>query len=153
MLSLKTKYALKALFLLARERGTGPMLISEIARRERIPKKFLELILLDLKNHGILQSKKGRGGGYELGRGPETVSIGSVVRIMQGPLALVPCVSVMAYRKCEECLDESTCGIRLVMKEVRDQTARILDGTTLAEVLKRVSGEGPHGSDTSEYLL
>jgi Rrf2 family protein len=138
MLSNKTKYALKGLQVLAKEYGQGPVLISEIARREGIPPKFLELILLELKNQGILQSRKGKGGGYFLAKPPQSVSIGNVVRIMEGPLALLPCVSRTSYMRCRECRDERTCGIRIVMKDVRDATARILDSTTLADVLKRV---------------
>lgn len=137
MLSKKAKYGLKALLVLAREYQSGPLLISELAGREQIPKKFLELILLDLKNHGILQSKKGRGGGYFLGKAPEAVTAGTVVRILDGPLAPLPCVSQTAYRKCEECVDETTCEIRSVMKEVREATARVLDQTTLADMLRR----------------
>jgi Rrf2 family protein len=132
MLSRKSKYGLKAVLLLAREHDRGPVLISELADRERIPKKFLELILLDLKRHGILQSRKGPGGGYQLVRSPEQVSVGQVIRILEGPLALVPCVSQVAYRPCEECVSERDCAVRLLFKEVRDETARILDGTTLA---------------------
>ncbi len=138
MLRNKTKYALKALQVLAKEYGQGPVLISEIARRERISPKFLELILLELKNQGILQSKKGKGGGYFLARPPHAVSVGQVVRVMEGPLAPLPCVSRTSYMRCAECRDERTCGIRIVMKDVRDATARILDSTTLADVLKRV---------------
>ncbi len=138
MLSKKAKYGLQALLLLAREYPQGPILISELAANGRIPKKFLELILLDLKNHGILQSKKGRGGGYFLGKPPREVMVGTVVRILDGPLAPLPCVSQTAYRKCEECVDETTCGIRSVMKEVREATARILDQTSLADMLQRV---------------
>ena len=138
MLTKKTKYALQALLSLAKDYGRGPILISEIAEQERIPKKFLELILLDLKNSGILQSKKGKGGGYFLGRPPELITFGQVIRLLDGPLAPLPCVSQMAYRKCEECKDERTCGIRVVMKEVRDATALILDTTTLADALHRV---------------
>ena len=138
MLSRKAKYGLKALILLAREYGRGPLLISEIAEREGIPKKFLELILLQLKNQGFLYSKKGRGGGYSLSRPPDQISFGQVIRVMDGPLAPLPCVSQTAYRKCDECEDEATCGIRMVMKEVRDSTARILDGTTFGHVVRRM---------------
>ncbi len=138
MISKKTKYGLRVVLLLAREYGRGPLLISEVAEREGIPKKFLELILLELKNKGILQSKKGKGGGYSLGKAPESVTFGQVVRALEGPLAPVPCVSQTAYMKCEECRDELTCGIRIVMKQVRDATARIVDGTTLAQVLRQV---------------
>lgn len=138
MISKKTKYALKALIYLAREYDKGPILISNLARDERIPKKFLELILLALKNNGILQSKKGKGGGYYLGKPPREISMGKVIRILEGPLAPVPCVSETAYAKCEECHDERTCGIRLVMKEVRDAMAKILDSANLADVLERI---------------
>jgi Rrf2 family protein len=138
MLSNKTKYALKAVQVLAKEYGQGPVLIAEIARRESIPAKFLELILLELKNQGILQSKKGKGGGYFLARPPHQISVGQVVRMVEGPLAPLPCVSRTSYMRCRECRDERTCGIRIVMKDVRDATARILDSTTLADVLKRV---------------
>ncbi|MGH7493334.1 MAG: RrF2 family transcriptional regulator [bacterium] len=139
MLSKKAKYALQALQYLANERGHSPTLISELARKERIPKKFLELILLELKRHGVLQSKKGKGGGYFLGKSPAEINLGYVIRLLDGPLAPLPCVSQTAYMKCQECHDETTCGIRLVMKEVRDATAEILDGTSLADMLKNVA--------------
>jgi Rrf2 family protein len=138
MLSNKTKYALKALQVLAEEYGQGPVSISEIARRETIPPKFLELILLELKKQCILQSQKGKGGGYFLSRTPQSVSVGQILRIMEGPLAPLPCISKTSYMRCRECRDERSCGIRIVMKDVRDATAQILDSTTLADVLKRV---------------
>ena len=138
MLSKKAKYALRAVLALAKEHGHGPVLIAELAERERIPKKFLELILLDLKNEGLLQSKKGKGGGYALGKAPDKITVGQIIRALDGPIAPIPCVSQTAYVKCEECPDEMTCGIRLVMKEVRDATARIVDHTSLADVLMRV---------------
>ncbi len=153
MLSNKAKYGLRAILLLAREYGHGPVLISDMAQRENIPKKFLELILLDLKNQGVLQSKKGKGGGYLLGKAPEAISVGQVVRALDGPLAPVPCVSQTAYMKCEECVDEKTCGIRLVMKDVRDATAKILDGTSLAEVLMRVERAAKLGTEFSVYTI
>jgi Rrf2 family protein len=137
MLSHKTKYALKALFVLSEEYGNGPLLISEIADRGNIPKRFLELILLELKNHGVLRSKKGKGGGYTLSKPPGQLSVGLVLRMLEGPLAPLPCVSKTAYERCKDCRDEKTCGIRLVMKEVRDKTAAILDSTNFADVLKR----------------
>jgi Rrf2 family protein len=144
MLSHKSKYALEALLVLSEEYGNGPLLISEIAKRERIPKRFLELILLELKNHGVLRSKKGKGGGYTLSKPPDLLSVGLVLRMLEGPLAPLPCVSKTAYEKCAECRDERTCGIRLLMKDVRDATAAILDSTTFADVLKRsrMAGKG-----------
>ena len=132
MLSKKSKYGLKALLELASDTDHGPMQASELAERQGLPRKFLEAILLELKRHGLLHSKKGRGGGYVLTRKPGDITIGQVIRVLDGPLALTPCVSQTAYRRCDECLDEETCGIRLAMKEVRDATAHILDNTTLA---------------------
>ena len=138
MLSKKSKYGLKALLVLAREAGRGPMLISDLAAREAIPRKFLEAILLELKRHGVVQSKKGKGGGYWLRRPPDDITFGEVVRVLDGPLAAVPCVSKTAYMTCAECIDEQTCGVRLAMKKVRDATARILDHTTLSDVNARI---------------
>jgi Rrf2 family protein len=138
MLSHKAKYALKALTVLAMEYGKGPILISDIAQRQSVPRKFLELILLELKNNGLLQSKKGKGGGYTLGRPPNMIDVGEILRVVDGPIALLPCVSKSAYSRCEECRDERTCGIRLVMKDVRDATSRILDETSLADLINRV---------------
>src|SRR5271156_6547786 len=137
MLSHKSKYALKALLVLSEDYGKGPLLISDIAARANIPRRFLELILLELKNQGVLRSKKGKGGGYVLSAPPARIFVGHVLRMIEGPLAPLPCVSKTAYEKCAECRDEKTCGIRLLMKDVRDATAAILDSTTFADVLKR----------------
>jgi Rrf2 family protein len=136
---MKSKYGLKALLALAQEAGQGPVLVADLAKRDAIPKKFLEAILLELKRHGIVQSKKGKGGGYFLRRKPSEVTFGEVIRVLEGPLAMVPCVSQMAYAKCAECIDEQTCGVRLAMKDVRDATAEILDNTTLAGVNKKAA--------------
>jgi Rrf2 family protein len=138
MISKKTKYGLKALIHLARQYEKGPILIADLAREERIPKKFLEAILLALKNSGILQSKKGKGGGYYLARQPSKITFGQAIRVMEGPLAPVPCVSETSYAKCTECDNELTCGIRLVMSDVREAMASILDGTSLADVLVKI---------------
>jgi Rrf2 family protein len=141
MLSKKAKYALKALIALAAAPRGQLVRIEDLARRERIPQKFLELILLDLRNLGILQSKKGRGGGYSLSREPHLVMVGQVVRQFDGPLAAVPCASQTAYARCLDCRDEAGCGVRWVMKEVRDATARILDRTSLADMARHdISG-------------
>ena len=104
MLTRKSKYGLKAMLELAEEADRGPVLISELAERQKLPKKFLEAILLELKRHGLLHSKKGKGGGYFLGRKPTDITVGQVIRVLDGPLALTPCVSQTAYRKCDECL-------------------------------------------------
>jgi Rrf2 family protein len=152
MLSMKAKYGLRALTVLARKYGSGPILIADLAASEGMPRKFLELILLDLKRKGILQSKKGKGGGYNLAKPPSLVSVGDVIRALDGPIALLPCVSQSAYRRCDECVDEMTCGIRHVMKEVRDATARILDDTTLEDLLTR-SRQMLESSQTAMYHI
>src|SRR5262245_38555121 len=131
MLTRKSKYAIKALLMLAEEDGKGPILVADLAERQRLPRKFLEAILGDLTRHGLLISKKGKGGGYTLRRDPKEITLGQVIRLLDGPLALVPCVSQTAYKPCDECLDERTCGVRLAMKEVRDVPADILDTPTL----------------------
>ena len=136
-ISKKSKYALRALFELARRYEQGPILIAELAEGQRIPKKFLEAILRELRNKGMLGSKKGKGGGYFLMRSPTSISVGEVLRALDGSLAPVPCVSQTAYRTCDECEHEATCGIRSVMQDVRDATANVLDRETLANMLKR----------------
>jgi Rrf2 family protein len=152
MLSMKAKYGLKALTVLAREYGRGPVLIATLAASERIPHKFLELILLDLKRKGLLISKKGKGGGYHLSKPPSEITLGELVRILDGPVALLPCVSQSAYERCEDCVDENTCGLRHVMKEVRDATATILDGSTLADVLARSTQAQENGDRTMYHI-
>lgn len=137
MITSKTKYALIALQALARVRKGESLLIARIATEERIPRKYLERILLELKARGILRSQKGKGGGYTLARSPEEVPLADIVRWMDGPLAPVSCVSQTAYAPCRECKNEATCGIRLVMKEVRDSIAGILSATTLADLVRR----------------
>ena len=134
IISKRTKYCLRALYHLSRDYGHGPTLVSTIAREEAIPKKFLEQILLSLKMNGIVESKPGRGGGYQLSRAPEEITVGSVIRTIEGPLAPLPCASETAYRPCEECVDANSCGTRLIMRQVRDATANILDGTSLRDV-------------------
>lgn len=113
--------------------------IKEISQHEQIPAKFLEQILLALKNAGLLHSKMGVGGGYHLAKPPSEISLGSIVRVLDGPLAPVKCVSQMAYEPCG-CPDEETCGLRLVMGDVRNAIADLLDGTSLADVTQRVEG-------------
>ena len=137
MLSKRTKYALKALLALTEHRGDQPVRIADLARQERIPRKFLELILLDLRNQGLVRSQKGKGGGYLLARDPRKVYVGQVVRLFDGPLAPVPCASQTAYVRCADCANEAACGVRLAMKEVRDATARILDRLSLASLARR----------------
>ena len=137
MMSKRCEYALRALIDLALARGAGqPLLaIPEIAARERIPEKFLEQILLQLRRAGVLRSIRGRAGGYALARAPRAIRMGTVVRLVDGPLAPISCVSRTAYEPCS-CPDEAHCGLRMVMAEARDAIASILDGYTLADVVR-----------------
>lgn len=137
-LSKRTQYGLRALYALARQYERGPVLINNLARAETIPRKFLEQILLSLKTSGLVLSKKGRGGGYSLARPPSQITVAAVIRVMDGPLAPLPCASETQFRKCDECPDIETCGTRIVMKEVRDAIAAILERTTLAMVCEKV---------------
>lgn len=137
MLSKKTRYALKALVILGKNFGEAPMQISRISLEERIPKKFLEQILLDLRNAGLLFSKKGAGGGYGLVRDPSEIHVAQVLRLTGGPIALLPCVSLNFYQRCDECLNEGTCGVRDVFLEVRNATLKILSETTIADLIER----------------
>ena len=129
------------------------MLIADLAERENIPRKFLEAILLELKNAGILHSKKGKGGGYALARPAREITMGQVMRAIDGPLAPIPCVSERAYVRCEGCVSEETCGTRMVMKEVRDAIAKILDGTTLADVHQRVAQASLRAATAVAYSI
>lgn len=137
MLSKKTKYAIAALRVLANQSNGLPMLISDIAKVGEIPKKFLELILLELKKNHILDSKKGHGGGYFLKLAPDQISLGQVIRQMSGPLGLVSCVNKEGYMPCDECPGEDLCGVRQIMTDVLSATCDILDHETLADLLAR----------------
>jgi Rrf2 family protein len=138
MLSRRTKYAINALVYLAREGGNGiPVQISRIAASENIPRKFLEAILLELKHSGMLNSRKGKTGGYYLQKTPEEINIADVMRLFDGPIALLPCVAYKYYERCEECVDEETCGIRSVFSDVRSQTVQMLKKATLFEIIQR----------------
>jgi Rrf2 family protein len=140
MISQKAKYALRALVALARaEDPTETVMIADIAERQNIPKKFLEQILLDLKHHGIVASKRGKAGGYMLLKHPGEITFGEVLRIIDGPIAPLPCLSRMAYRRCEDCADEASCEVRRVFARVADATRAVLDRTTVAD---SIAGEG-----------
>ena len=137
MLSKKTKYGLKALSYLARRTESTPVQIASISQAENIPQKILESILLSLRKTGILSSKKGKGGGYYLLKSPSEISIAEVYRILEGPIALVPCVSLNFYEKCEDCQDEKQCSVHQLMIQVRDNTLEILNNNTLADLIER----------------
>lgn len=133
MLSKKTQYALKALTFMAERKKDGPILIAEIAKKKKIPLKFLENILLELRKAGLLESKKGKGGGYFFKVDPKDIPLAQVMRLIEGPIALLPCVSLNFYQKCKDC-DEKKCGLNRVMKLVRDNTLEILENKTVADL-------------------
>jgi Rrf2 family protein len=134
MLSQKARYAIRALSVLAELPAGEQAQIAQIADAARVPRKFLEQILVDLKKRGLVHSQRGKHGGYRLSRSAEDIMLAEVIRTIDGPLALSPCASRMAYRKCDDCLDEATCTIRKVLLEVRDATAEILEHRTLASM-------------------
>lgn len=140
MLSQKSRYGLRALISLAKE-GTS-LSVATIAEREGISRRFLENILLELKSHGLVRSRRGKMGGYELARDPCSVSYAEIIRALEGPLALAPCASRTAYRACADCQDPETCEVRRVLLAVRDASAHILEHQTLADT-KGVAVPGP----------
>ena len=133
MLSKKTQYALQALSYMVEKDTDDPILIAEIARQKNIPIKFLENILLSLRKAGFLESKKGKHGGYFFAQAPEKIKLSSIFRIIEGPIALLPCVSLNFYEKCADC-NEKKCGINKVMAAVRDNTLAILDNKTVSDL-------------------
>lgn len=153
MISKKTKYALKALINLAGQPSGNLVLIADLARNENIPKKFLEFILLSLRKGGVLQSKVGKGGGYYLALPPSKISIGMVVRILEGDLAPVQCLSVTNYERCEECQDEMTCGIRLVMVDVNEALSGALDSLSLADMVDRSVAASKKRENIVDYSI
>ncbi|QBA63382.1 RrF2 family transcriptional regulator [Muriicola soli] len=135
MLSKKTKYGLKALTFLAKQDKKDPIPIAEIADRENISQKFLESILLSLRRTGYLGSKKGKGGGYYLIKDPSEIPMTTVMRVLEGPIAMVSCVSLNFYEKCEDCPDEQSCSVHKLMLKVRDSALEVYRHTTLADLL------------------
>ena len=135
MISQKAKYALRALAALARAKDRRPMLIAEIAEQQKIPKKFLEQILLDLKHRGLVMSRRGKEGGYLLLKPAHEITFGEVLRMIDGPIAPLPCLSQTAYRKCDDCLSEAECEIRHVFARVADASRQVLFSATIADTL------------------
>lgn len=133
MLAQRTRYALRSLLYLAEEQDGHPVQLARIAETQRVPPKYLELIMLDLKKAGLVRSTRGPRGGYRLARGPEEISFGQIVRVMEGPIALVSCASVNFYAPCGDCRDEASCAIRKAFAILRDQTTNYLDGISLNE--------------------
>ncbi len=137
MLSKKTKYAINALVYLAKNNSDNPIPIGQISNDQNIPHKFLEAILLDLKNARILNSKKGKSGGYSLNKLPVEIDMAEIMRLFDGAVALLPCVTYRFYERCEECIDEDTCGIREVFLEIRNETVERLKNATLEDIIQR----------------
>lgn len=137
MISKKTQYSIYALVRLGKEFEKGPLLISDIAKTEKIPKKFLEAILLELKSGGFVNSKKGKGGGYYLIKNPKDINLADVIRQFEGAIALLPCAAYKYYESCSSCRDEETCGVRNVIKEVREETVRLLKTFSIADIIQR----------------
>lgn len=136
MMSKKCKYALKALVCLGKEYGKGNLLTDHIAISEHIPKKFLELILLDLKRGGYVQSRQGAGGGYHLVREPKKITLADIYRFFDGAIALQPCVSQKFHEKCDDCPDEKTCNLKQAFFEIREKTFQIMSKITLESLLQ-----------------
>lgn len=136
MLSRKTKYGLKALTYIARHPEKETVLIQEIATAENISHKFLESILLSLRKAGFLGSKKGKGGGYYLVKEPREIRVASIIRILEGPIAPLPCVSLNFYKRCSDCPVEENCSLHFLMEEVRDSMLTVLENKTLANLVK-----------------
>ncbi|MFV9552208.1 RrF2 family transcriptional regulator [Algibacter sp. PT7-4] len=134
MLSKKTKYGLKALTFIAQSESENPVRVSEISKNEQIPQKFLESILLTLRKAGVLGSKKGKHGGYYLRNEPSEIKMTDVMRVLEGPIAMVPCVSLNYYEKCDDCPDENLCSVHKLMIQVRDNTLKVFRNTTLADL-------------------
>ena len=134
MLSKKTKYGIKALTFIAKKQGKAPVQTSEIAKSENISQKFLESILLNLRKSGYLGSKKGKGGGYYLIKDPKDIQMTEGIRVLEGPIAMLPCVSLNYYEKCEDCPDEEACSVHALMIQVRDSTLKVLGQNTLADI-------------------
>ncbi|MCW5697022.1 MAG: Rrf2 family transcriptional regulator [Bauldia sp.] len=150
MISQKAKYALRALMALARAEDS--LVIAEIAEGQSIPKKFLEQILLDLKRHGVIQSQRGRFGGYRLLRPASEITFGQILRLMDGPIAPLPCLSRIAYRRCQDCVDEASCEIRRVFALVADSARQVFDRTTIADAIAGGLSPLPAESDSAEVL-
>ena len=143
MLAQKTRYALRTLLYLAEQGGAMPVQLANIASSQRVPPKYLELIMLDLKKAGMVSSTRGPKGGYVLARAPADISFGEVVRAMQGPIALISCASVNFYAPCGDCHDEESCAIRRAFSILRDQSAKLLEGISLEQAASWESGLAP----------
>ncbi len=153
MISKKSIYGLKALLNLARNSERGQVLIATLAEEERIPKKFLEAILLALKNGGVLSSRIGKGGGYSLLASPRSLTIGRIIRILEGDMAPVSCLSETEHSRCDECDDEASCGIRLVMADLQQAIGSIMDTVTLEDMVNRSDAAALARNNLFDYSI
>lgn len=153
MISMRSIYALKALSVLARERHRESFLIADLARAEHIPKKFLEAILLSLKVKGILVSKKGPKGGYSLAKSPDTLTIGHIIEALEGDMSPIQCLNRTTQTSCPECADESSCGVRLVMSDVKNAVGTVLERVTLSDMLQRSQSVREKQSNIIDYNI
>lgn len=149
MLTRKAKYALKAVIVLAKKATGEPVLISQLAKESGVPKKFLELILLELRNAGLLESKRGKAGGYLLGLPARQIMVGQVIRAVDGPMAPVPCLSKTAYRRCDDCPDEVECGVRLALRGAYLASLAILEKTSLQSTIELMA----HSTENETALM
>ena len=145
MLSQRTRYTIRALLHLADRYGEGPVQLSEIAEKQNIPSKFLTVMLSSMRRAGLVETMRGREGGYWLAKPPEQISYGEIVRLTRGSLGLLPCASRLAYQQCTNCIDEEKCRLHRAMLMVRDETARILDGLSLADPVPFDADSEPRG--------
>ena len=153
MISMRSKYGLKALGYMAGTIGKDSFLIADIAQAEGIPKKFLEAILLTLQNSGILTSRKGPGGGYSLAKAPALITVGAVIRAFEGDLIPLQCLGESTLATCPECADLDTCGIRLVMTDVEKSLSAVLDSTTIADMLQRSEFERQKKQQVVDFAI
>jgi Rrf2 family protein len=153
MISKKTKYALKAMGYLAQNSNGRPVLISEMASEEKIPKKFLEFILLALRKGGLLTSRIGKGGGYQLAHDPSEITIGSIVKILEGEFSLVHCLNGNGAMRCEDGNDPSCCGIHLVMVDMKKSISKVFEATTLADIINKKDSANIIKSNIHDYCI
>ena len=154
MLSQKARYALKAMIALASAPRGAPLQTREIAERgDSIPRSFLEQILLELKRHRLVESRRGKEGGYMLARGPAEISIGEILRTMEGPLAPLTCLSRNSYKRCEDCAEETACGLRIAFSEAFAAQLKVLEGTTLAQVVARAHEARALGAASGDFFI
>lgn len=153
MITRRSKYAIRALLVLMQHRDGGALSVDTLAQLEQLPRKFLELIMADLKTAGIVASTRGKRGGYTLLRSPTRITLGQVIRAVDGPIAPAPCASASAYKKCDDCLDETSCALRPVMLDVREAVSRVVDLKTLDTLARETSGRASARAEVGDFNI